>query len=71
MFSAFNSIFTPENLLFLLKGAMTSLGIAALSLLIGFVFGVLGASAKISNNKIFIHKLLNYEFDGKFVLQKK
>lgn len=52
MFSAFNSIFTPENLLFLLKGAMTSLGIAALSLLIGFVFGVLGASAKISNNKI-------------------
>lgn len=52
MFSAFNSFFTPENLLFLLKGAMTSLGIAALSLLIGFVFGVLGASAKISNNKI-------------------
>ena len=52
MFSAFDSIFTPENLLFLLKGAMTSLGIAALSLLIGFVFGVLGASAKISNNKI-------------------
>ena len=37
MFSAFDSIFTPENLLFLLKGAMTSLGIAALSLLIGFV----------------------------------
>lgn len=52
MFSAFGSIFTPENLLFLLKGAIISLLIAALSLLIGFVFGVLGASAKISNNKI-------------------
>lgn len=52
MFSAFGSIFTPDNLLFLLKGAMISLGIAALSLLIGLIFGVLGASAKISNNKV-------------------
>lgn len=52
MFSAFGSIFTPDNLIFLLKGAMISLGIAALSLLIGLVFGVLGASAKISNSKI-------------------
>lgn len=52
MFSAFGNIFTPENLLFLLKGAGISLVIAALSLLIGLVFGVLGASAKISNSKI-------------------
>jgi len=52
MFSAFNKIFTPENLLFLLKGALISLGIAALSLLIGLVFGIIGASCKISKNKI-------------------
>lgn len=51
MFSAFNEIFTVENLLFLLRGAMISLGLAALSLLIGLVFGIIGASCKISKNK--------------------
>ena len=51
MFSAFNKIFTPENLLFLFKGALISLSIAALSLLIGLVFGIIGASCKISKNK--------------------
>jgi len=52
MFSAFHKIFTPENMLYLAKGALISLGIAGLSLLIGLVFGVLGASAKISRSKI-------------------
>lgn len=51
MFSAFNEIFTVQNLLFLLKGAMISLGLAALSLLIGLVFGIIGASCKISKNR--------------------
>lgn len=51
MFSAFDKIFTPENMLYLAKGALISLCIAALSLLIGLIFGVLGASAKISKNK--------------------
>jgi len=51
MFVAFDKIFTPENMLFLLKGALISLGIAALSLLFGLVFGVMGASAKISKNR--------------------
>lgn len=53
MFSAFDKVFTPENMLFLAKGALISLGIAALSLLIGLIFGIMGASAKISHNKIF------------------
>lgn len=52
MFVAFDRIFTPENLLFLIKGAFISLVIAALSLFIGFIFGILGASAKISKNRI-------------------
>lgn len=52
MFSAFDKVFTPENMLFLAKGALISLGIAALSLLIGLIFGILGASAKISHNRI-------------------
>lgn len=52
MFSAFDKVFTPENMLFLAKGALISLGIAGLSLLIGLIFGVLGASAKISRSKI-------------------
>lgn len=52
MFAAFDKIFTPENLLFLVKGAFISLVIAGLSLFIGLIFGILGASAKISKNKI-------------------
>jgi len=52
MFSAFDQIFTPENLLFLLKGALISLGIAGLSLLFGLILGILGASAKISKNVV-------------------
>lgn len=52
MFAAFDRIFTPENLLFLVKGAFISLVIAAVSLFIGLIFGILGASAKISKNKV-------------------
>lgn len=51
MFSAFEQVFTLENMIYLFKGAMISLGLAALSLLIGLVFGIIGASCKISKNK--------------------
>ena len=51
MFPAFEQIFTPENLVYLCKGAAISLLIAALSLFIGLIFGMLGATAKISHNK--------------------
>lgn len=51
MFPAFFKLLTPENMLYLAKGALISLGIAALSLLIGLIFGILGASAKISRNR--------------------
>ena len=53
MFVAFNEIFTPENILYLVKGAVVSLIIAALSLFIGLIFGILGASAKRSKYRIF------------------
>ena len=51
MFTAFWDIMTIENFIYLFKGAMVSLSMAALSLFIGLIFGVLGASAKISKNK--------------------
>ena len=46
MFVALDKVFTMENVLYLGKGALISLGMAILSLLIGLVLGVLGASAK-------------------------
>ena len=52
MFSAMGEVLTSENLIFLLKGAGLSLAMAVLSLLIGLVMGTLGASAKISKNRI-------------------
>lgn len=52
MFSAMGEVLTSENLIFLLKGAGLSLAMAVLSLLIGLVLGTLGASAKISKNRI-------------------
>ena len=52
MFSALGEVLTSENLIFLLKGAGLSLAMAVLSLLIGLVLGTLGASAKISKNRI-------------------
>ncbi len=48
MFPAFEQVFTPENFIYLGKGALISLGLAALSLLIGIVFGILGATCKMS-----------------------
>ncbi|MCD7948826.1 MAG: amino acid ABC transporter permease [Erysipelotrichaceae bacterium] len=52
MFSAFNEIFTVSNLLFLLKGAGISLGLAAVSLVFGLILGIIGAACKISKNRI-------------------
>ena len=53
MFVAFSKVFTPENLLYFAKGAVVSLLLAAVSLLFGIVFGILGSSAKRSKYKIF------------------
>ena len=43
MFTAFWDILTVDNLIYLFKGAMVALSMAALSLLIGLIFGILGA----------------------------
>ena len=51
MFTAFWDILTVDNLIYLFKGAMVALSMAALSLLSGLIFGILGASAKISKNR--------------------
>lgn len=56
MFAAFDKIFTPENILYLAKGAVISLIIAALSLLFGIILGIIGASAK--KSKFFIIRML-------------
>lgn len=56
MFIAFDKVFTMENVLYLGKGALISLGMAILSLLIGLVLGVLGASAK--RSKFFVLRLI-------------
>ncbi|MCD8028476.1 MAG: amino acid ABC transporter permease [Erysipelotrichaceae bacterium] len=52
MFSAFDEIVTVSNLLFLLKGAGISLGLAAISLFFGLILGIIGAACKISKNRI-------------------
>lgn len=52
MFTAFWDILTIDNLIYLFKGAMVSLSMAALSLFVGLIFGILGASAKISKNRL-------------------
>lgn len=52
MFTAFLDILTIDNLIYLFKGAMVSLSMAGLSLFIGLIFGILGASAKISKNRL-------------------
>lgn len=46
-------IFTPENLLFMLKGASISLMIATACLILGTLIGVLISTMKISKNKFF------------------
>ena len=53
MFVSLEQVFTSENILYLGKGALMSLGIAILSLFIGLILGVLGASAKRSKHLIF------------------
>lgn len=52
MFTAFWQIFTAENMLYLAKGALISLGLAAASLLLGLILGIIGASLKISKHAI-------------------
>ncbi len=52
MFPAFNQVFTTENLIYLGKGALLSLLIAAITLVLGLVLGVLGASGKRSKHLI-------------------
>lgn len=52
MFVAIDQVFTLENILYLAKGALLSVAIAALSLLIGLVLGVIGASGRRSKHKI-------------------
>lgn len=53
MFAAFDKVFTLENMIYLGKGALISLGIAALSLIFGLILGVIGSSAKRSRFLIF------------------
>ena len=52
MFVAIDQVFTLENILYLAKGALLSVAIAALSLLIGLVLGILGASGRRSKHKV-------------------
>ena len=52
MFVAIDQVFTLENILYLAKGALLSVAIAALSLLIGLVLGILGASGKRNKHKL-------------------
>lgn len=56
MFTAFDKVFTLENMIYLGKGALISLGMAALSLLIGLIIGVIASSAK--RSKYFIPRLI-------------
>ena len=53
MFTAFDKVFTPENILYLAKGALISLLIAAVSLVLGLILGILGSTAKRSKYRIF------------------
>lgn len=52
MFVAFQEVFTLANILYLAKGALLSVGIAALSLLFGLILGTLGATGKRSKHGI-------------------
>ncbi|MCI6087635.1 MAG: amino acid ABC transporter permease [Absicoccus porci] len=52
MFPAFSQVFTAENMLYLFRGALLSLLIAAISLLIGLLLGILGASGKRSKHAV-------------------
>lgn len=52
MFVAFQEVFTLANILYLSKGALLSIGIAALSLLFGLILGTLGATGKRSKHAL-------------------
>lgn len=52
MFSAFHEVFTFETALYFGKGALISLGMAILSLFLGLILGILGASAKRSKYRL-------------------
>ena len=52
MFVAFQEVFTLANILYLAKGALLSIGIAALSLLFGLILGTLGAAGKRSKHAL-------------------
>lgn len=52
MFVAIDKVFTPENILYLGKGALLSVAIAALSLLIGLVLGILGSMGRTSKHAL-------------------
>ena len=52
MFVAFQKVFTLANILYLAKGALLSIGIAALSLLFGLILGTLGATGKRSKHAL-------------------
>lgn len=52
MFVAFQEVFTLANILYLAKGALLSIGIAAISLLFGLILGTLGATGKRSKHAL-------------------
>lgn len=52
MFVTFQEVFTLANILYLAKGALLSIGIAALSLLFGLILGTLGATGKRSKHAL-------------------
>ena len=52
MFETFVKIFTPENVVFMLKGAKVSITVAVFATFFGTVFGVIAASCKISRSKV-------------------
>ena len=52
MIVAFQEVFTLANILYLAKGALLSIGIAALSLLFGLILGTLGATGKRSKHAL-------------------
>lgn len=56
MFVALDKVFTLENILFFGKGALISLGMAFVALVLGLVLGILGASAK--RSRFFVFRLL-------------
>lgn len=51
--AVYNDIFTPDNIIFMLKGAGLSLALAFGAVIIGMVIGVLVSALKLSKFKIF------------------